>query len=104
MYFFCIFIGKNKLTYLLTYLPKIVQRQKYIKNVQMETQHTRGYGWTTLCCEYSAGCFSHVPSSPYLKMSYFISKDENSSEHELERKLYDVLAIALSQPRTKADK
>ena len=30
-----------------------------------------------------------IPSSPYLKMSYFTSKDENSSPYLLERKRYD---------------
>ena len=37
------------------------------------------YGSTIFCCEYLFGCFCQVPSSPYLKMSYFTSKDENSS-------------------------
>ena len=32
-----------------------------------------------LCCEYQLGAFSQVPSSPYLKMSYFTSKDKNFS-------------------------
>ena len=44
------------------------------------------YGSTILCCEYLSGCFYQVHSSPYLKMSYFTSKDENSSHHKLERK------------------
>ena len=44
-----------------------------------------------LCCEYSTGCFYQFPSSPYLKKSYFTSKDENFSENELERKRYDLL-------------
>ena len=30
-------------------------------------------------------------SSRYLKMSYFTSKDENSSQHKLERKRHDIL-------------
>ena len=34
--------------------------------------------------------FCEVPS-PYLKMSYFTSKDENSSQHKLERKRHDIL-------------
>ena len=37
------------------------------------------YGSTILCCEYLAGCFCQIPSSPYLKMSCFTSKDQNSS-------------------------
>ena len=43
-------------------------------------------------CECYVGCFCQVPSSPYVKMSYLTSKDENASEHKLERKRYDVLA------------
>ena len=35
--------------------------------------------------------YCQVPSSPYLKLSYFTSKDENSSHHKLERKRYDIL-------------
>ena len=34
---------------------------------------------TIFCCEYQLGDFCQVPSSPYLKMSNFTSKDENSS-------------------------
>ena len=64
------------------------------------------YGSLILRCEYYAVCFCQVPSSPYLKMSYFTSKvpsslylkmsyfsskDENSSKHKLEKKQYDVL-------------
>ena len=49
------------------------------------------YGSTILCCEYLFGCFCQVALSPYLKMSYFTSKDENSSHHNLERKRYDIL-------------
>ena len=52
------------------------------------------YGSTILCCEYLSGCFCQVPSSPYLKMSYFTSKDENSSHHKLERKRYDILTAS----------
>ena len=37
------------------------------------------YESTILCCEYLSGCFCQVPSSPYLKISNFTSKDENSS-------------------------
>ena len=35
-------------------------------------------------------CFCQAPSSPYRKMSYFTFKDENSSQHELERKRYNI--------------
>ena len=35
---------------------------------------------------YYTQCRCQVPSSQYLKISYFTSKDENSSERELERK------------------
>ena len=49
------------------------------------------YESTILCCEYLSGYFCQVPSSPYLKMSYFTFKDENSSQHKLERKRYDIL-------------
>ena len=34
------------------------------------------YGWMFLCCEYLSGYFCQVPSSPYLKMSYFTSEGE----------------------------
>ena len=50
-----------------------------------------GHGPMNLCCEYSAGCSCQRPSSPYLKMPYFTSKNENSSEHKLERKRSDIL-------------
>ena len=50
-----------------------------------------GHESMILCCEDSAGCFCQVPSSPYLKILYFTSKDENSRGHELERKRYDIL-------------
>ena len=53
--------------------------------------HTSGYGSTILCFEYHAGCFCQVPSFLYLKMSYFTSKDENSSKHKLGRKRYNIL-------------
>ena len=42
-------------------------------------RHTWGHGSTILCCEYQLTALCQVPSSPYLKMSYFTSKDENSS-------------------------
>ena len=42
------------------------------------------YGSTILCCEYLSGCYCQVPSSLYLKMLYFSSKDD-----QLERKRYD---------------
>ena len=42
-------------------------------------RHTWGHGSTILCCEYWSGFFRQVPSSRYLKMSYFTSKDEISS-------------------------
>ena len=35
--------------------------------------------------------FCQVLSSPYLKMSYFTSKDKNSSQQKLERKRYYIL-------------
>ena len=34
-----------------------------------------GYGSTFLCCKYHSRCFCQVPSSPFLKLSYFTSKD-----------------------------
>ena len=37
------------------------------------------FGSTIFCCEYQLTALCQVPSSPYLKMSYFTSKDENSS-------------------------
>ena len=44
--------------------------------------------------EYHSRCFCQVPSSPFLKMSCIpppkTPKDENSSEHKLERKRYDI--------------
>ena len=49
------------------------------------------YGWMILFCEYIYACFYLVPLSPYLKVSYFASKDENSSHRKLERKRYDIL-------------
>ena len=54
--------------------------------------HSWGYGSTILCCEYYAGRFCQVTLSPYLKMLYFTSEDENSSEQKLERKWHDILA------------
>ena len=39
-------------------------------------RHTSGYGSTIFCCEYLLTALCQVPSSPYLKMSYFTSKDE----------------------------
>ena len=35
--------------------------------------------------------FCQVPSFSYLKMSYFTSKDETTSQHKLERKWCDIL-------------
>ena len=35
-----------------------------------------GYRSAMLCFEYHTRCFCQVPPSPYLKMSYFSSKDE----------------------------
>ena len=47
------------------------------------------YGSTILCCEYLSVCFCQVPSSPHLKMSYFTSKDENSSpQHTREKTIW----------------
>ena len=43
-------------------------------------QHTWWPGSTIMCCEYYSGCFCQVHLSRYLKMSYFTSKDENSSQ------------------------
>ena len=37
------------------------------------------FGSTIFCCEYS-GSFCQVPSSLFLNLSYFTSKDENSSQ------------------------
>ena len=45
---------------------------------------------TIFCCEYS-GDFCQVPSSLFLNLSYFTSKNENSSHHLLERKRYDIM-------------
>ena len=42
-------------------------------------RHTWGHRSTILCCEYQLTALCQVPSLPYLKMSYFTSKDENSS-------------------------
>ena len=44
--------------------------------------------------KYHSRCFCQVPSSSFLKMSYIsppkTPKDENPSEHKLERKRYDI--------------
>ena len=69
----------------------ILFHRKGFLRLQWCLRHAWGYRSTILCCEYYAGCFCQVPSSPYLKMSYFTSKDEKSSEHKLARKQYDVL-------------
>ena len=42
-------------------------------------RHTLGHRSTILCCEYQMTALCQVRSSPYLKMSYFTSKDENSN-------------------------
>ena len=44
---------------------------------KMSKTYLRAHG--TLGCEYQLTALCQVPSSPYLKMSYFTSKDENSS-------------------------
>ena len=44
--------------------------------------HTWGYGSAILCCEYYSRCFCQVPSFPFLKMSYFTSKDETSASQK----------------------
>ena len=46
----------------------------------------QGYGSTMLCCEYHPRCFCQVPSSPFLNMSYFNSKDKSPARRKLERK------------------
>ena len=48
------------------------------------------FGSTIFCCEYSVS-FCQVPSSLFLNLSYFTSKDENSSHRLLERKWYDIM-------------
>ena len=48
------------------------------------------FGSTIFCCEYSVS-FCQVPSSLFLNLSYFTSKDENSSHRLLERKRYDIM-------------
>ena len=50
-----------------------------------------GYGLTMLCCEYHSRFFCQVPSSPFLKMSHFSSKDKTPAHWQLERKRYDIL-------------
>ena len=58
---------------------------------EMSETYLRGTDRSTiLCCEYQSRCFCQVPSSPFLKMSYFISKDETSARRQLERKRYNV--------------
>ena len=44
------------------------------------------YRSTNMCCEYYSRCFCQVPSSPFLKMSYFTSKDETPPADKLEIK------------------
>ena len=51
-----------------------------------------GHGSTILCCQCSAGCLCQGPSFPNIRMWFFNSKDENPSEHELERKRLIYLA------------
>ena len=41
-----------------------------------------GYGSTMLCYEYHSRCFYQVPSSRYLKMPYFTSKDETPARRQ----------------------
>ena len=48
------------------------------------------FGSTIFCCECSVS-FCQVPSSLFLNLSYFTSKDENSSHRLLERKRYDIM-------------
>ena len=48
------------------------------------------FGSTIFCCEYSVS-FCQVPSSLFLNLSYFTSKDENSSHRLLESKRYDIM-------------
>ena len=43
-----------------------------------------------LCCEYHSRCFWQVPSSPFLKMSYFTSKDETPAHRQTGEKQYDI--------------
>ena len=42
--------------------------------------HTWGYRSTILCCENYSRYFCQVPSSLFIKMSYFTSRDENRLE------------------------
>ena len=69
----------------------ILFHRKSFFRLQRCLGNTWGYGSMILCCKYYVRCFCPVSSSPYLKMSYFTSRDENSSEHKLERKRYDIL-------------
>ena len=77
-------------------------------------RHTSGYGSTILCCEYQLGAFCQVPSSPYLKMLYITSKDENFSRqltgektiryNVLHEKMIYILIQDISRSWPKADK
>ena len=75
--------------------------------------HTWGYESTILCCEYYSRCFCQVPSSPFLKVSYFTSKEESPAPDKLERKQYAMLQPVkglyiliqdISRSRAKTDK
>ena len=43
-----------------------------------------------LCCEYHSRCFWQVPSSPFLKISYFTSKDETPAHRQTGEKQNDI--------------
>ena len=42
------------------------------------------------CCEYHTRCLCQVPSSPFLKMIYFTSKNETPACQQLEEKQCDI--------------
>ena len=49
-----------------------------------------GHISTMLCCEYHSRCFCQVPLSPYLKISYFTSKDETPARPQTGEKRCDI--------------
>ena len=54
--------------------------------------YTWGDGSTIFCCEHYGGCFCQVPSSQYLNLSYFTSKDENSRPLLTGEKTNDIMS------------
>ena len=56
----------------------------------------KGYRSEILCCEYHSRCFCQVPSSPFLKMSYFTSKDETLARRETGEKEVSSVSVTSS--------